>query len=109
MSDYNNDYNNNKIIIINTLFNVKKRREWSPSLPSLGLVFKRSISRSNWNLEVLIFVEGGKTENSEKNLGTKQEPTTNSTHMRRRLRESNPGHQGGRRVLIHCASHGLSL
>jgi len=27
-----------------------------------------TVSRSNWNLEVLIFVEGGKPEYPEKNL-----------------------------------------
>ena len=59
------------------------------------------------------FVEGGKPENPEKNprsktLGARQEPTTNSTHVRRRVRESNSGHRGGRkkgrRALIHCAT-----
>ena len=39
------------------------------------------ITRSNWNLE-----QG-------------REPTTNSTHMWHRVRESNPGHSGGRRAL----------
>ena len=28
-----------------------------------------------------------------------REPTTNSTHIRHHFRESNPGHNGGRRVL----------
>ena len=32
-----------------------------------------SNSRSNWNLEMLIFVEGGKPENPEKNLRSKDE------------------------------------
>ena len=30
-----------------------------------------TVSRSNWNLEVLIFVEGGKPENPEKNPRSK--------------------------------------
>ena len=37
-----------------------------------------------------------------------REPTTNSTHIRRRDRESNPSHIGGRRVLSplrHPCSH----
>ena len=39
-------------------------------------------SRSNWNLEVLVFVETGKLEKVEKNLSEQgREPTTNSTHM----------------------------
>ena len=32
-----------------------------------------SVSISNWNLEVLIFVEGGKAENPEKNPRSKEE------------------------------------
>ena len=40
--------------------------EWSLSLPSEGLVFKHSTSRSNGNLEVLVFEEGGKLENPQK-------------------------------------------
>ena len=32
-----------------------------------------TVSRSNWNLEVLIFVEGGKPENPEKNPRSKDE------------------------------------
>jgi hypothetical protein len=36
-------------------------------------------SRSNWNLGMLIFAEGGKPENPEKN--PQRESTTNSTHI----------------------------
>ena len=37
-------------------------------------------SRSNWNLEVLVFEERGKQQYPEKNLSEQgQEPTTNST------------------------------
>ena len=32
-----------------------------------------TVSRSNWNLEVLIFVKGGKPENPEKNPRSKDE------------------------------------
>ena len=54
---------------------------------------------SNWKL-VLVFVEGGKPENPEKNPREQgRQPTTNSTHMWRRVSESNPGHSGGRQVL----------
>ena len=39
-------------------------------------------SRSNWNLEVLVFEERGKPEYPEKNLSEQgREPTTNSTHI----------------------------
>lgn len=36
---------------------------------------------SNWNLEMLFFVEVGKQENKEKNPPSRRKPTTNSTHM----------------------------
>ena len=49
------------------LFEVEKCRKKLPSLPTQRLVFKRSKFRSQWNLEVLLFVEGGKPENTEKN------------------------------------------
>ena len=52
----------------------RKRREWLPNLPSQGLMFKRSTnSRSNWNLEMLVFKEGGKPEYPEKNPRSKDE------------------------------------
>ena len=57
-------------------------------------------SRSNWNLEVLVFEERGKPDYSEKNLSEQgREPTTNSTHRWRWRQDLNPGHVGGRRVL----------
>ena len=49
---------------------------------------------------MLVFVERGKLEYPEKNLSEQRpEPTTNSTHILRRVQESNPGHIGGRKVL----------
>ena len=39
------------------------------------------LSWSNWNLEMLFFVEVGKQENKEKNPPSRRKPTTNSTHM----------------------------
>ena len=57
-------------------------------------------SRSNWNLEVLVFEEREKPEYPEKNLSEQgREPTTNSAHIWRRRRDLNPGHIGGTRVL----------
>ena len=46
---------------------------WLPRHLCQGLVFKRSTSELNWNLEVLVFVEGlpGKPENPEKSPGGK--------------------------------------
>ena len=49
---------------------------------------------------MLVFQERRKPEYPEKNLSEQsREPTTNSTHIWRRVRESNPGHIGGRRAL----------
>ena len=46
-------------------------------------------SRSNLNLEMLVFEERGKQEDTEKNLSEqRREPTTNSTHIWRRVQES---------------------
>ena len=42
---------------------------------------KHLTSRLNWNLEVLVFVEGKNLENSKKPLGARTEPATNSTHV----------------------------
>ena len=59
-------------------------------------------SRSNWNLEVLVFEErpGPNTRvPGEKPSEQRREPTTNSTHIWCRRRDSNPGHIAGRRVL----------
>ena len=48
----------------------------------------------------VVFGERGKPEYPEKNLSEKRrEPTTNSTHMRRRRWDLNPGQINGRRVL----------
>ena len=54
--------------------------------------------RSNLNLEVLAFEERGKLEYPEKNLSEQgREPTTLlNPHSTPRVRESNPGHIGGR-------------
>ena len=57
-------------------------------------------SRLNWNLEVFVSQERIKPEYQEKILSEQEwEPTTNSTHIWRRRRETNPHHTGGRRVL----------
>ena len=43
---------------------------------------------------MLIFVERGKPEFPEKNLSEQSREPTNSAHIWRRIRESNPGHIG---------------
>ena len=50
---------------------------------------------------VLIFVEGGKPEHPGRDEG--REPTTNSTHMSRRVRESNRATAVGGERSHHCA------
>ena len=51
-------------------------------------------------MEVLVFKERGKLGYREKNLsGQGREPTTNSTHISRRRRQLNLGHNGGRQAL----------
>ena len=48
----------------------------------MGITVESTVSRSNWNLEMLVFAEGGKPEYPEKNPWEQgQEPTTNSTHV----------------------------
>ena len=56
-------------------------------------------SRSNWNLAVLIFAEGGKPENPEKNPRSEDENQQQTQPTYGTGPESNPGHIGGRRVL----------
>jgi len=43
----------------------KDKQEFTVAHPMESLIL--AVSRSNWNLEVLVSVEGGKPENSEKN------------------------------------------
>ena len=45
------------------------------------------------------FWERGKAEYPEKNLSKQKGESTNSAHLWHRVRELNPGHIGGRRVL----------
>ena len=56
---------------------------------------------------MLVFEERGKPEFPEKNLSEQSREPTNSAHIWRRIRESNPGHIGGRRALspLHQPLH----
>ena len=69
---------------------------------------------------MLVFKERGKPEYPKKNLSEQsREPTKNSTHMWLRVRESNPGHIGGRQALSplhhpcsplgHCLQRGINF
>ena len=55
-------------------------------------------SSSNWNVEMLVF-EGGKPENPERNRQSRNE-NQQQTQPTYDVRESNPGHIGGRRGLL---------
>ena len=48
---------------------------------------------------MLVFEARGKPEYPEKNFSVQSREPTNSTHIKRRVWESNPGHIGVRRVL----------
>ena len=67
-------------------------------------VFKHSKSRSNWNLGVLVFVEGEKPENPEKNPRSKERTDNKLNPHETASMGIEPGSQ--RRGLIHCATHG---
>lgn len=56
-----------------------------------------SEGKLNWNLEILVFQEGGRPEYPRKTLTTR---TRNNNKLNTGL-ESNPGHIGGRRS-HHC-------
>ena len=60
---------------------------------------------------MLVFEERGKPEFPEKNLSEQSREPTNSAHIWRRVRESNPGHIGGRRALspLHQPCSPLTL
>ena len=64
------------------------------------VVLRLPDSWSKWNLEMFVFEERGKPEYPEKNLSAQgREPSTNSTHVWSRSRDSNPGRIGGRWAL----------
>ena len=56
-----------------------------------------SSSVTELRLQMLVFEERGKPEYPGKNLSEQSREPTNSTHIWRRIRESIPGHIGGRR------------
>jgi len=71
-------------------------REKAPS--ALAGFYAGPLAWSNWNLEKLVFVEGGKPWNSERTLGARREPTTNSMHIchQNRAQATAAGEGGGR-------------
>jgi len=56
-------------------------------------------------MEMLVFEERGKPEYPEKSLSEqRREPTSNSTHIWRRRRDSNPGQTAGGECSHHCTT-----
>ena len=61
---------------------------WILGLRGLNCGLRYANEPSNWNLEVLVFMERGKPEYPGKNLSEQRgEPTTNSTHLWRRRQD----------------------
>ena len=68
----------------------------TPCFESRALAELRSL---RYACKSLVFKERGKPEYPRKNLSEQGREPTNSTHIWRRIRESIPGHIGGRRLL----------
>ena len=85
-------------VIVIYLFNVNNMRECLRNLPSRWLVIMcLTIIQIELEFGNVGFYEGTKTGvPGEKPSEQRREPTTNSTHIWRRDRESNPGHIGER-------------
>ena len=66
-------------------------------------IHKSNNYKSN-QIKMLVFEKRGKPEYPEKNLSEQSREPTNSAHLWHQVRESNPGHIGGRRVLNNCAN-----
>ena len=69
-----------------------------------GVALNSTVSRSNWNLEMLVFAEGGKPENPEKNARSRDEnqqqtQPTYDTESRNRTRATLVGGECSH----HCA------
>ena len=61
---------------------------------ALGLLLTEALtSRSNWNLEVLVFVEGGKPDNPEKNSRSKARTNNNFNPHETASKEIEPASQ----------------
>ena len=52
-------------------------------------------STSNWNLEVLVFFGGEENRRTRRNPSEQRNQQRTQLHIRRRARESNPGHMVG--------------
>ena len=71
-------------------------------------------SRSNWNLDMLVFVEGGKPENREKNPWSKDEnqqqtQPTNDTKSGNRIQAILVGGKCSHHCVIPAPLHSLVL
>ena len=106
---YNNN-NNTLFVLINVNIDTMNRRYQRLSLSRVSPFKLKQFKSTQLNStqiesnQMLVFEERGKPEYPEKNLSEQSREPTNSAHLRRRVRESNPGHIGGKRVLYHCAN-----
>ena len=76
-----------------------------------GVALLSTVSRSNWNLEMLVFVEGGKPEYPEKNRRSRDEnqqqtQPTNDAETGNRTRATLVGGESVLSPLRHRCSHG---
>ena len=62
--------------------------EWAVAVAYPRSGSSSTVSTSNWNLEMLVFVEEGKLENQARTPEQGRETATNSTHIWRQLRDS---------------------
>ena len=102
------------IIIIIPLFVHQCHEQEIPEvIPIEGIPFLNQSKSNQLNLtqhksnqinQMLVFEERGKPKYPDKNLSEQSREPTNSAHLWRQVRESNPGHIGGSRVLYHCAN-----
>ena len=90
-----NFHNKNFALSLAFLMRFTVTRKWPIYLPTkhqraLGARSKVSVrSRSNWNLEMLVFVEGGKPEYPEETIGAR----TRTNNKLNPHTDANPGNQ----------------
>ena len=84
----NNNNNNNKT-------NDNNNNNNNLHLSRVALSAVRTIIKEGPKVQIELKFRSVRFCRGRKTLGTRREPTTNSTHMRRRVLESNPGHRGG--------------
>ena len=89
--------------------------QWNPRGGS-SLLFSllSTVSRSNWNFEMLVFAEGGKPEYPEKNPRSRDEnqqqtQPTFDAKFGNRTRTTLVGGLHGRQMLNHCSTSPIQM